>query len=108
MPIKKGQILNPKGSDGGKNVKATMCREMLIPEAKKTVNNLIRLRNSSDESISLSATKEILDRLYGKAPQSLELSGEVAQTFTFTDKALTAKEFMERFAPQADEVEVNE
>ena len=104
MVFKPGQSGNPKGSDGGTRRKNKMLAEQLLPHAKKFVENLVKLASSPDEAIQLSATKDALDRLYGKAPSSLEISGpEGGPIAVMTDLPPTAEEFAAKYAPKADE-----
>jgi hypothetical protein len=75
MVFKPGQSGNPKG-DNGQKKKLKMIRDLLSPYSPDFVKNLIRLSRSKDETICLAATKDALDRIYGKAAQAVELTGE--------------------------------
>lgn len=74
MPFKKGQVANPTGMTGDKARKIKQLKDLLlplVPEAVEVVKELLR-----DPDTASFAVKEIFDRVYGKAPQSVELSGK--------------------------------
>lgn len=74
MAFKPGESGNKAGKPKGAGNKTNLIREQLIPYAKELVDNLMLKVRSEDESISLSATKDALDRLYGKPSQAVDLT----------------------------------
>ena len=46
----------------------------LVPEAVMRLGNIIR--TSTDDKLVLDAAKVVLDRVYGKAPQALDIQSE--------------------------------
>lgn len=71
MPFKKGQSGNPNGT---KQRKLRQIQELLLPYAEEAVETLVNsMRQKKGGEY---AAKDILDRLYGKAPQSVELTGK--------------------------------
>jgi flagellar biosynthesis/type III secretory pathway protein FliH len=61
---KKGQSGNPKGPDKWDRP----IREALLEHAPQAVARLVELMRSDDQQIALAAVREILNRVYGKAP----------------------------------------
>lgn len=74
MVWKKGQSGNPSG-------RAAMPPELrksfrdATPEAFKTLMHI--MKNGKNEANRIAAAEKILDRAYGKAPQALDVSGEI-------------------------------
>ena len=66
MVFKKGESGNPSGENAAK--KREQIKDKLLPHVDSAVRALVR--GLKDEDKYLVAAKEILDRLYGKAPQS--------------------------------------
>ena len=64
----------PKGSQ---NKSTAELRDLVLPHTPGAVTELVRLAKEADnETTRVAAIKEILDRGYGKAPQSHEHTGE--------------------------------
>jgi len=88
MAYKKGETGNPGGRPGKSEAERTleaMCREK-TPEALAVVLGIMAKGDS--HKVKLSAAQYIIDRGWGKAPQSLTLEGGVnplktAMTVTF-------------------------
>jgi len=72
QPIQKGEVLNPTGSNGLDHRKK---REAMTATASsvmaKALKVLVGQLDSKDERIAQSAAKELLDRGFGKAVQSV-------------------------------------
>lgn len=75
MPFVKGQSGNPTG--GSK--KSTAIKELAQAHCERAVARLAELMESEDEGIAVKAADILLERGYGKAPQSQELnvSGDI-------------------------------
>lgn len=71
MVFQPGNNANPGGKPKGKE---KQLRELLLPGLQEAVNVLLKALKKPDEQ--LKAAREILDRVYGKAPQSIEVSGK--------------------------------
>ena len=65
-PIKKGQVLNPEGNNGWTAGKGEMMRIALSAQAK-AMKVLVKQLDSPDERIAQQASRELLDRAFGKA-----------------------------------------
>lgn len=76
-----GKPGNPGGRPKGKE---KLLREILLPHVDKATSALIAAL--SDPKQSLAAAKEIYDRVYGKAPQAVEMSGDIEITVTLVKK----------------------
>lgn len=72
MPFKKGQSGNPQGRRVEKISDA--IAKKFGPEAIEIIADL--MRNSPEERVRLDAAKYLSDRAFGKAAQSVELSGK--------------------------------
>lgn len=104
MVFKKGQSGNPAGGNNELVRRSKQLRDKLTPEADKLFQKLMKHVNSSDESISLSATRDALDRLYGKAMAPIEMSGpEGSAIAVMSATPLSVEQFMLKFAPKVDE-----
>ena len=70
QPFKPGQSGNP----GGRPKAVSKVRELIDAEGEDLVINLIAIARDPKESAKerISATKELLDRWLGKAPQQLD------------------------------------
>lgn len=74
MPFVKGQSGNPSGRPGiPKHVRDALDKRG--PDALEKLFNL--MDHAESEKVQLAASSEILDRWLGKAPQSMELTGEL-------------------------------
>lgn len=74
MPFKKGQSGNPNGRSSEAQQRQRMARKLLehlLPRAAKVFEEML-----SEEENRGFAAKEIFDRVCGRAPQGVELSGE--------------------------------
>lgn len=71
------------GNPSGRPKTPQVLKDNLEVAAKK----LVKLLSSDDEKIQLSAAKDILDRVLGKAPQALEHTGEISVSQT-VDRAM--------------------
>lgn len=104
MTFKKGQSGNPEGLNTSSAHRNKILRDKLMPEADKLFKQLMKHVKSEDEAISLNATKDALDRLYGKAMASVEMSGPDGSPLALMlERALSADEFATKFAPKAEE-----
>lgn len=99
-----GQIANPTGSDGGKKRLNAQLAEKLIHCVPKAVKLIEKSLDSAIPTSREWAVEIVLNRVYGKAPESLELSGpEGGPISIMSDMPLTAEEFLAKFAPKVDE-----
>lgn len=77
MPFEKGKVTNPLGQRGKnprKVKKLKQLRDLLggcVYKAAKVIEDCL-----DDPDVRLPAAKEVMDRVYGKAPQSLEVAGK--------------------------------
>lgn len=74
MPFKPGNNINPNGFPTPMRRKVKQLRDLLLDDVPAAVETLRRLMKSDKQAHF--AAKEILDRVYGKAPQSIELTGD--------------------------------
>ena len=77
MPFKSGKSGNTQGAKVGANKKHKQIRELLMHLSPKAVEVIEECLDDPEQRTW--AAKEVLDRVYGKAPQSIEL-GEESQT----------------------------
>lgn len=105
MPFKPGVSGNPKGLDSGRKRLSLQLADKLkdnIPAALKFVKS--SLSCTKDPYRQQWATELVLNRVYGKAPESLEISGPDGEPISImSDKTLTPEEFMAKFAPLAED-----
>jgi hypothetical protein len=76
---KKGQSGNPRGRlpDEELACARAAARKLILPYAADLVQSLVDIaRRGRSESARIHAATALLDRLYGKAPQSVELTGK--------------------------------
>jgi hypothetical protein len=103
MPIQKGQVLNPSGSDHGKRRLNKQLADKLVvhvPTAVKFVKDSIE---SNDPTRQEWATELIFNRVYGKPIEAVELSGPGGNAIAFmSDKPLSAEDFALLFAPKME------
>lgn len=69
--FKKGQSGNPLG----KPKENPEIKELARQHSTEAFNKIIQLMKSDDDKIAFAASREVLDRGYGKAPQSMEVTG---------------------------------
>ena len=104
MPIKPGQTLNPTGSDGGKKRLNKQLSELLIHNVPAAVKLVEKHLKSKEFEAEKWAVDTIFNRVYGKAQEFVELSGDADNPVAFvSEKPLTAAQFMLQYAPEADE-----
>jgi hypothetical protein len=104
MPAKPGQILNPSGSDGGKKRLNKQLADKLMHNVDKAVKLVEKCLRSTEFEEAKWAVDTIFNRVYGKAPESIELSGpDGGPVSIMSDMPLTAEEFAAKFAPKVDE-----
>jgi len=68
MPFKKGQSGNPKGRPKANRELQDLCKQHTVLAVTKIVEVL---QNPEDQRVAMIAAKEILDRGWGRAPQSV-------------------------------------
>lgn len=89
---KKGESRNPSGRP--KIVR--VIQELALEHSEEAYLKIVQLmRNSDDDRIVLAAAEKILDRAYGKAPQTLEHKGDAINPvqFIFSERPLTEAEW---------------
>jgi len=80
--IQKGEIRNPAGMTKEQGRKTAMARDLLLPLVPDSVE-LIKLaisqarENPRQMMEGLKAAQQVLDRVYGKPQQNVELSGKI-------------------------------
>lgn len=80
MTFKPGQSGNPSGTDAAKRKQQKQIKELLakyVPEAVEAIGRMLK-----DPDYMQFATKEVLDRVYGKAAQTVDVGGEAGQALT--------------------------
>lgn len=104
MPVKPGEILNPNGSDGGKKRLYRQLADKLMHNVDAAAKFVEHSLGSESVERKEWATELIFDRVYGKAPQSIEMTGADGAPFSIMlEKALTADDFAKQFAPKVEE-----
>jgi hypothetical protein len=89
MPIKKGDVLNPTGFKGDTKRTQKQLKELLIhlvPDCIRELEDMIK-----DPAFKQFAIKEILDRVHGKAPQGVEVTGADGQPLSITVNVINKK-----------------
>lgn len=79
---KPGQSGNPAGRKPDKELAEAraIAAKMIGPYAKKLVKRLVDIAlKSKSDSAAITASQELLNRLWGKPPQSLEVKGDGLQ-----------------------------
>lgn len=82
--FQKGKSGNPKGRAVEVEKGKQQIKQLLEPHVEKAISIVAKLTSSEDEKIQLAAAKDILDRVYGKATQQMDLGAtkEVAALLT--------------------------
>ncbi len=76
-----GRFLPGKsGNPGGRVPVDPDVRELATQHGPRAFQRVVELMGSNDESISLSAAKEILNRAYGKTPEPLAIEVALYRT----------------------------
>lgn len=73
MPFKKGDNPNPTGFKGDTKRTQKQLKELLIHLVPKSIHIVEEMLD--DPTTRFQTVKEIFDRVYGKAPQGVELTG---------------------------------
>ena len=71
--FQKGRSGNPHGRP---KVEGEV-RELAQRYGRAAIERLVELMNSENERVAVVAAQAVLDRAYGKPPQSLQLDGEI-------------------------------
>lgn len=87
-PWKPGQSGNPNG----RPKLDAKVKELARTHAAKAFQKIVELMDSPQPTVALAAAQEILNRAYGKAPQSLEVSGGVGHFVVQLPTAQTSTE----------------
>lgn len=91
---KPGQSGNPRGRLPDKDLQAARkaAQELILPYAADIVERLVDIATTStSENAAISACRELLNRLWGKPPESVNLSSnpiEVKHTVGLTDEQI--------------------
>lgn len=76
MPWKKGVSGNPKGKPKGAGNKARILAEKFLPHVAAAVRATVKNLEDPDSAVVQRAAKEVLDRVFGTAPQQVEIKGD--------------------------------
>lgn len=97
MPFEKGHSGNP----GGRPKESAEVKELARKHSTEAFNRVLALMRSDQPKVALSAAQEVLNRAWGKAPASLEVSGEIRQpTVIRAPEVETSTEaWMAKYAP---------
>jgi hypothetical protein len=99
-----GNIANPTGSDGGKKRLNKQLADLLMHNVPKAVKLVEKSLNSAEFEEHRWAVDTVFNRVYGKAPESIELTGpDGSPLAVMLERALTPEEFASKFAPKSDE-----
>lgn len=74
MPFAKGQSGNPGGGRKGAAKKEKQIRELLMHLSPKAIKAIERILDTPGHDSEQFAIKEVLDRVWGKAPQAVQVS----------------------------------
>lgn len=77
MPFKKGSSGNP----GGRTKQDKQVKEFAQKHGMECIKGLVALMRDVDAKVRLGAIKELLDRGFGKATQSVEVASSAGQPF---------------------------
>lgn len=66
------------GNPGGRPKLEGEIRELAQKHGRKALERLVKLMASKNERVAVVAAQAVLDRGYGKPPQGLQISGELA------------------------------
>jgi len=72
MPFKKGQSGNP----GGRPKEVAEVRKLAQEHGPAAIDRLAKLMKSDNERTAVAACEALLNRGYGRPPQSVTLAGE--------------------------------
>ena len=72
MPFKKGQSGNP----GGRPKEVAEVRKLAQEHGRAAIERLVELMASENERTAVAACEAILNRGYGRPPQSLTVAGD--------------------------------
>lgn len=106
-PIQKGEVRNPRGRPKKDMVLADMAQK----HAEKAISTLLDVMTDTEASPSarVSAASELLDRGFGRAPQSLDVEHKLTLSQQFEDLLLEITgERRSRLAIEAEIVEAAE
>lgn len=104
MTFVKGISGNPEGGNNELTRRNKILRDRLSGEAEVLLKKLMHHVHSEDASISLAATRDALDRLYGKAMASVEMSGpDGGPLSVMSSTPITVEAFALRFAPVVED-----
>lgn len=78
MAFVKGQSGNP----GGRTAKDVELRRLARTHARRALAVQLRLLKSADERVRMAASEAILNRGYGKADQSVHMTGQLEHRHT--------------------------
>lgn len=78
--FQKGRSGNPHGRPKVEGEVRTLAQK----HGRAALERLVELMNSENERVAVVACQTILDRAYGKAPQSLHVDGELGVRGTLT------------------------
>jgi len=86
--IKKGEVLNPTLNTPETKRKVTQLRDLLmplVPDSVELIRTAIAQAQASPKAMmeGLKAAQQVLDRVYGKPQQNVEVSGKI-ETVTVT------------------------
>lgn len=95
-PWAKGQSGNP----GGKSKKLEEIRSLAKDRSRRALERIIELVESQDEKVALMASKEVLDRAFGKATQPTEATVSFAGEFEAFIRELNERRAAKKIAPR--------